>query len=82
MGIIMGILEIDERGRITIPKEEREKLGLKPGEKIVIRTKDNELIIKKLVTIDDFITNLRGCIQTPSEETDPLKLKSIWGPKI
>lgn len=28
MGDLLGIVEIDDRGRITIPKEERERLGL------------------------------------------------------
>jgi AbrB family looped-hinge helix DNA binding protein len=39
MGIQMGTVEIDDRGRITIPKQERDRLGLKPGEKVVIREK-------------------------------------------
>ena len=37
MGRRMGIIEIDDRGRITIPKDERERLGLTPGKKVLIR---------------------------------------------
>lgn len=42
----MSTVEIDNRGRITIPKEERERLGLTPGKKALIREKDGVLIIK------------------------------------
>ncbi|MFQ5981476.1 MAG: AbrB/MazE/SpoVT family DNA-binding domain-containing protein [Candidatus Heimdallarchaeota archaeon] len=78
MGVEMGIVEIDDRGRITIPKGERDRLGLKPGEKVAIREKNGELIIKKLVTNQDFIKNLKGCITIPDDREDPLELKKIW----
>ncbi len=74
----MGTVEIDERGRITIPKEERERLGLKPGEKLMIIEKDGELIIRKIITPDDFINNLKGCITKEEGQFDPLELKEIW----
>lgn len=74
----MGTVEIDERGRITIPKEERERLGLKPGEKLMIIEKDGELIIRKVITPDDFINNLKGCITKEEGQFDPLELKEIW----
>ncbi|TFG10020.1 AbrB/MazE/SpoVT family DNA-binding domain-containing protein [Candidatus Heimdallarchaeota archaeon] len=74
----MGTVEIDERGRITIPKEERERLGLKPGEKLMIIEKDGELIIRKIITSDDFINNLKGCITKEEGQFDPLELKEIW----
>ena len=46
MGIIVGILEIDERGRITIPKEERDKFFKIPIEQINI---DNGITVSDLV---------------------------------
>ncbi|MFW9917258.1 MAG: AbrB/MazE/SpoVT family DNA-binding domain-containing protein [Candidatus Thorarchaeota archaeon] len=78
VGVEMGIVEIDDRGRITIPKAERDRLGLKPGERVAIREKNGELIIKKLVTSEEFITNLKGCITIPDDRENPLELKRIW----
>ena len=36
MGNKMGTDEIDERGRVTIPKELRDKIGLKPKARVRI----------------------------------------------
>ncbi len=82
MGRKMGIIEIDERGRITIPKEERERLGLTPGKKVLIREKDGALIIKRFVSPDKFISELKGCVTIKDHRIDPLKLKEIWGVKL
>ncbi len=82
MGRKMGIIEIDDRGRITIPKEERERLGLTPGKKVLIREKDGALIIKRFVSPDTFISELKGCITIKEHKIDPLKLKDMWGVKL
>ncbi len=82
MGYMMGIVEIDDRGRITIPKEERERLGLTPGMRVLIREKDGALIIKRFISPDKFISELKGCLTTKDHPIDPLKLKEIWGVKL
>jgi len=82
MGNKMGIVEIDDRGRITIPKEERERLGLTPGQKAIIREKDGALIIKRFISSEKFISELKACITVEAHEINPLELKSIWGPRI
>jgi AbrB family looped-hinge helix DNA binding protein len=82
MGIAMGIIEIDERGRITIPKDERERLGLTPGQKAIIREQDGALIIKRVINPEKFIAELKGCITVESHKIDPLELKSVWGPRL
>ncbi len=38
---------MDERGRITIPREIRERLGLKPGEKLLIRVEGDVIVITR-----------------------------------
>ncbi|WP_455464139.1 AbrB/MazE/SpoVT family DNA-binding domain-containing protein [Candidatus Hodarchaeum mangrovi] len=78
----MGIIEIDSRGRITIPKEERERLGLTPGKKVLIREKDGALIIKRFISTEKFISELEGCITIENYKIDPLKLKEMWGAKL
>lgn len=45
----MGKAKLDERGRILIPLEEREKLGLKVGTEINITTSDGVLILKPII---------------------------------
>ena len=77
MGIFMGIIEIDNRGRITIPKEERERLGLTPGKKVLIREKNGSLIIKRFISPERFISELKGCITIEEHQIDPLKLNKL-----
>ena len=73
----MGTDEIDERGRVTIPKELREKMGLKPKARVRITAGKNGVKIEKAIDLSEFMTELRGCI-TIKGEIDPLRLKEIW----
>ena len=76
-GRTMGKSEIDERGRVTIPKEVREKAGLKAGDKLLLTADNKRVIMEKVVNLDRFIQELKGCI-TVQGDLDPLKLKEIW----
>jgi AbrB family looped-hinge helix DNA binding protein len=77
VGNKVGTDEIDERGRVTIPKELREKTGLKPKARVRITAGKNGVKIEKAVDLSDFINELRGCI-TVKGDIDPLRLKEIW----
>lgn len=39
----MGTVEIDDRGRITIPKELRNRLQLDPGDELAVELTDGEI---------------------------------------
>ncbi len=43
--------KLDERGRIYIPKNVREKLSLNPGDKIYIRIEDESFIVLTLKAV-------------------------------
>lgn len=80
MGLKMGIIEIDDRGRITLPKEIREKLHLRSGEKLTIKTESNNLItLRKTPSKEKIFKELVGCITTSKEEKPtPESIKGIW----
>lgn len=44
--------KIDELGRVVIPSDFREELGMKPGEKLEIYIEEGRLVLKKTVKID------------------------------
>ncbi|MBI4332976.1 MAG: AbrB/MazE/SpoVT family DNA-binding domain-containing protein [Chloroflexi bacterium] len=46
--------KVTSKGRVTIPKEVRERLGVRPGENIGFEEKDGMLIITKVVTRSPF----------------------------
>jgi AbrB family looped-hinge helix DNA binding protein len=45
----MGKAKLDERGRILIPLEERQKLGLKTGTEVDLISDDGVLILKPII---------------------------------
>jgi AbrB family looped-hinge helix DNA binding protein len=48
------VVTVDERGRIVIPKEIRDKLNLKEGSKVEINLDNGRIIISvKKITIDN-----------------------------
>jgi len=77
MGIRMGEAAIDDRGRIVIPNEVREELGLRPDQRLRISTKGDELVLSPEIGLDEFISGLRGCVR--GSKIKPEDLKQIWG---
>lgn len=46
---------LSEKGQVTIPKEFRDKLGLKPGSEVNFKLEDGKLVIvKEKVSFDDY----------------------------
>lgn len=73
----MGTTSLDERGRIVIPKELREKFGLKPDQSIIIEVRGEEIVLKPALTVEKFVAELRGCVR--GSRIKPSELKEIWG---
>lgn len=73
---------IDEKGRVLIPKEAREKLGLQAGSKATLKIEKEKIIITPPVSPEEFIKELEGCIKEGTPAIDPLDLKNMWQPKI
>lgn len=77
----MGITTMDERGRITIPQSDREKMGLRPGDRLRVEIREDSIRIQKAVSRQDFIRVFEGCITRENavgKATDPLRIKEIW----
>jgi AbrB family looped-hinge helix DNA binding protein len=77
VGNIMGTSELDDRGRVTIPKDIRDKAGLKSGDKLLVTANKDRVTIEKAINLEKFIRELKGCISVRGD-LDPLKLKEIW----
>jgi AbrB family looped-hinge helix DNA binding protein len=73
---------VDEKGRILIPKETREKIGLKTGEKARLKVEKEQLIIMPPITAEEFIKEMEGCITEGEPSIDPLELKKMWELKV
>ena len=47
----VGISSVSEKGQVTIPKEIRDALQLKAGDKVVFLERDDEIVVHKAKTL-------------------------------
>ncbi len=45
--VLNEVVRLDERGRVTIPREVRDRLGLRPGERLSVRVMGNSIVLAK-----------------------------------
>ena len=69
-------VEMEERGRILVPKGLREEFNLKPGQKLLVEKRGKEIIIKPSINAKKFISELKGCVK--KSRIKPLDVKRIW----
>lgn len=77
----MGTYTIDERGRITLRKEDRAALRLHRGDEVRVESGKDEIRIRRVVPVEEFIEVFEGCIteeNSTGEALDPLRIKEIW----
>jgi AbrB family looped-hinge helix DNA binding protein len=72
---------VDEKGRILIPKEIREKIGLRTGGKARLKVEKERIVIMPPISPEDFIREMEGCIKEGTPAIEPLDLKKMWEPK-
>jgi AbrB family looped-hinge helix DNA binding protein len=74
------MIEIDDRGRVTLPAQVRERLAIKPGDKLSISiNSDMSIVLRKAPTRDQVFKELVGCISTKTDESPtPESIKGIW----
>ncbi len=74
---------IDRKGRVTIPKEIRDRLDIDPGEPVRIELQGGDIVIRREVDRSDAVDALEGCIneetrRSAAEEITPDDLKRDW----
>ena len=73
-------ITVDDKGRILIPKEARDKIGLQAGEKARLKIEKGKIILMPPISPEEFIKEMEGCIREGVPSIDPLELKKIWEP--
>ncbi len=57
----MGVSKVTDKFQVTIPKDVREALGLKPGEEVVVETgQGGRIVVKRFPTFKDPLKVLVG----------------------
>ncbi len=77
---------LDDRGRVVLPKRLRDRFGLGPGSRIEIEESEDGIIVRPERDVDDVLGRFRGAIHHGNrdpkvEDSDPHEVKKIWEPK-
>ena len=77
--------QVDEKGRITLPKALRDRLGVESGDSVVVELEAGQIVVKPAESVSraEFIETMRGCITEETRaadapEIDPLELDRDW----
>jgi len=71
-------VNVDDKGRVLIPKDVRDRVGLKAGGRARLKVENERIIIMPPISPEEFIEEMEGCIREGTPTVDPLKLKEIW----
>ena len=66
--------ELGEKGQLVIPKDIREYLGLRKGEKVVFEIKNKEVVIKQEQNPEEFLHNF---LNTPKIKRSKKSIKGM-----
>ncbi|AAB89253.1 MULTISPECIES: AbrB/MazE/SpoVT family DNA-binding domain-containing protein [Archaeoglobus] len=69
---------VGKKGQVTIPKEIREKFGLKEGEKVVFEIRGDEIILRPEKSGRDYVEELTSIIEKKLEAPEPAELKRLY----
>jgi AbrB family looped-hinge helix DNA binding protein len=73
--------KVDSKGRIVLPKEVRERLGITPGTEVKIREQDGKAVVEPETDPDEILARMDRLVEetaserkaTPRlEDTDPI----------
>lgn len=76
---------VDDRGRVLIPKELRDRLGLEPGDSVLIDADEEALYLRPALSREEALGRLIGGVTEENAkedegELDPLDVKEVWEP--
>ena len=79
----MVVRVVGKKGQVTIPKEIRERFGLKEGEKVVFEVRGDEIVIKPEKACSekkgrDYVKELTSIVRKKIEAPEPSKLKELY----
>ncbi len=72
----VGTVRVEERGRIVIPKDIRDKLRLRPGTILEVNEKNGIIVMRPKKDFELFKKELKGCVK--HSVIHPLEVKNIW----
>ena len=79
---IEDVIKVSSKGQIVIPREIRKKLGVKGGEKLLVLTRDGDILLRKTreLSIEDVANKLEK--STSEIDVDKIVAEAVeWARK-
>ena len=73
---------VGKKGQVTIPKEIREKFGLKEGERVVFEIRGGEIVMRPEKSGEDYVEELASVVKKKLEAPEPAELKRLYHGQI
>ncbi|MFN8623769.1 MAG: AbrB/MazE/SpoVT family DNA-binding domain-containing protein [Chloroflexota bacterium] len=70
---------VGERGQVTIPKEIRDRMGIRPGERVEFAEEEGGRIVIRKQVADDVVARVYGTLPVPGWDTDRI-VDALRGP--
>ena len=81
---IEDIIKVSSKGQIVIPREVRKKLGMRGGEKLLVITRDGDILLRKTkeLSLDDIAEKIEKVTREQSIDVDKLVAEAVeWARK-
>jgi AbrB family looped-hinge helix DNA binding protein len=81
---IEDIIKVSSKGQIVIPREIRKKLGVRGGEKLLVLTRNGDILLRKTkeVTIEEIANKIDVVTDKESIDVDTIVAEAIeWARK-
>jgi antitoxin PrlF len=81
---IEDVIKLSSKGQIVIPREIRKKLGMKGGEKLLVLTRDGDILLRKAkeLTLDDIAERIDKVAKEDCIDVDKLVAEAVeWARK-
>jgi antitoxin PrlF len=76
---IEDIIKVSSKGQIVIPKEIRKKLGVRGGEKLLVLTRNGDILLRKTreVSIEDIAKKIEKVTRKESIDVDKIVAEAV-----
>ena len=81
---IEDIIKVSSKGQVVIPREVRKKLGVKGGEKLLVLTRDGDILLRKAkeLSLDDIAERIDKVTKEECIDVDKLVAEAVeWARK-
>jgi AbrB family looped-hinge helix DNA binding protein len=76
---IEDVIKVSSKGQIAIPREIRRKLGVKGGEKLLVLTRDGDIILRKAkeLSLDNLGERIDKVVKEECIDVDKLVSEAV-----